>query len=1104
MAPRGGTQAPAGQVGVGARAASFPEKSVLSQLQLKLEKRLLAASACTKSVEQGAKKQRKAEAGARKAAKQSSPAPRVAGADKLEYKDKHRGTQQTIMAYLETCLFLDKPDWAQQCLIFCYHSRKYRKLLCSKMYNILLRGWAKKGSLKQVSGIFFMLHNAGLKPTVESYAMALECMGRVSCAPKKIRQCMKQLEKDGFHLNDLFQHVTYEDDGQDMVLAALRVIQPKYQLPPPPQAEAYTKPVLRDFYSKKLAGLYPKLDFSVEELQELFQKQLDMEMTSTVTIPSLNIIGSLSQRSVKAQKHLASLCSQWQQSLLQGLQESRQHQAKNMKKAGPKALYPYLCLLKDKEYVEIMLQTLMNLPPQGEMLSIVAKELGSKVYIKYMLQKKVCSQVLDKVQRVYKDYVHLLARDTQPDSYLPREYWEKLEASTSPLLMKRDSDWPEAVRLAVGICLLELMVQVLKVQSNLLNCNREWKLIPVLYHVYSFSTNHRIGLIKPHPIFSHVVVDAAKPVLTFSTSQMPMLCPPIPWISPSFGTYILSPTKLMRSTDGAIQHQILLDECPSATLHPVLDALNYLGNCPWKINQPVLDIVISIFNDKGSEKLDIPPPLSEAPKPSKQTSVKMGSLESKAAMRQELAQCRKKAAEMYSLRMDALYMLSIANYLRDQVFWLPHNMDFRGRTYPCPPYLNHLRNDVARGILLFAKGKPLGPHGFDWLRIHLVNLTGLKKNKSLQDRLAYAKEIMEDILDSADHPLTGRKWWMGTDEPWQVLACCMEIARASRVPDPAAYISHFPIHQDGSCNGLQHYAALGRDLIGATSVNLMPCDEPQDVYTTVAKQVEELRRQDAEEGVHVAQLLEGFIKRKLVKQTVMTVVYGVTRYGSRLQMEKQLKDNDGFPEEFLWAASHYLVQKAFFILQQMFSRTREIQAWLTDSARLISQSGRTVEWVTPLGLPIVQPYHQTRRASVQSAMQVVTVKMQFDNSQKPNTMKQKNAFPPNFIHSLDSTHMMLTALHCCRQGLTFVSVHDCYWTHACSVDIMNQMCREQFVELHSQPILQDLAQFMLQKYCTVNSPMCKKSMMLEEILSKIPETGDLDLEKVKESTYFFS
>lgn len=43
--------------------------------------------------------------------------------------------------------------------------------------------------------------------------------------------------------------------------------------------------------------------------------------------------------------------------------------------------------------------------------------------------------------------------------------------------------------------------------------------------------------------------------------------------------------------------------------------------------------------------------------------------------------------------------------------------------------------------------------------------------------------------------------------------------------------------QDGSCNGLQHYAALGRDSVGAASVNLVPSDVPQDVYSSVAAQV---------------------------------------------------------------------------------------------------------------------------------------------------------------------------------------------------------------------------------------------------------------------------
>ncbi len=38
----------------------------------------------------------------------------------------------------------------------------------------------------------------------------------------------------------------------------------------------------------------------------------------------------------------------------------------------------------------------------------------------------------------------------------------------------------------------------------------------------------------------------------------------------------------------------------------------------------------------------------------------------------------------------------------------------------------------------------------------------------------------------------------------------------------------------------------------------------------------------------------------------------------------------------------------------------------------------------------------------------------------------------------------------------FAGVHDSYWTHAGTVDHMNRILREQFVELHSRPLLQNL------------------------------------------------
>ena len=70
--------------------------------------------------------------------------------------------------------------------------------------------------------------------------------------------------------------------------------------------------------------------------------------------------------------------------------------------------------------------------------------------------------------------------------------------------------------------------------------------------------------------------------------------------------------------------------------------------------------------------------------------------------------------------------------------------------------------------------------------------------------------------------------------------------------------------------------------------------------------------------------------------------------------------------------------------------------------------------------------------------------------------KQKSAFPPNFVHSLDSTHLMLTAVECHKIGIEFAAVHDSFWTHACDIDKMNNVLREQFVNLHSQPLLDDL------------------------------------------------
>lgn len=423
---------------------------------------------------------------------------------------------------------------------------------------------------------------------------------------------------------------------------------------------------------------------------------------------------------------------------------------------------------------------------------------------------------------------------------------------------------------------------------------------------------------------------------------------------------------------------------------------------------------------------------------------------------------RKKQSEMYSLWCDSHYRLSLANHFRDRPFWLPLNLDFRGRAYSLPPHLSHLGGDLGRSLIKFYKKKKLGVDGLSWLKLHCINLTGLKKRDSVRERLLFAEEVMDEILDSADNPLEGRRWWIQSDEPWQTLATCMEIANAIISGDPENYESSIPVHQDGTCNGLQHYAALGRDQVGAFSVNLSPADAPQDVYSDVLALVELARQKDDENGVEVAKIVKNFIKRKVIKQTVMTTVYGVTRYGARLQIAKQLKDIDDFPQEWIWGASAYLANKTFDSIREMFTSTKEIQDWFFETARLISSiCNENVEWITPLGLPIVQPYSKTK---IKVNIKKIDENFIVDSNKQPNPLKQRNAFPPNYIHSLDACHMMLTSINCEKRGLTFASVHDCYWTHASTVPEMSRICREQFVSLHNEPLLEDLSKHLINKF----------------------------------------
>ena len=60
------------------------------------------------------------------------------------------------------------------------------------------------------------------------------------------------------------------------------------------------------------------------------------------------------------------------------------------------------------------------------------------------------------------------------------------------------------------------------------------------------------------------------------------------------------------------------------------------------------------------------------------------------AFLKEKSNAKKELHEAHALRMAMLYHLSVANHFREKTFWMPCNLDFRGRAYPIPPYGSHV------------------------------------------------------------------------------------------------------------------------------------------------------------------------------------------------------------------------------------------------------------------------------------------------------------------------------------------------------------------------------------------------------------------------------
>ncbi|KAK8080570.1 hypothetical protein PG997_008388 [Apiospora hydei] len=656
--------------------------------------------------------------------------------------------------------------------------------------------------------------------------------------------------------------------------------------------------------------------------------------------------------------------------------------------------------------------------------------------------------------------------------------------------------WPVYVRTQVGAALISALIDTAKVTVKREHPETK-KMVsqvqPAFAHTAVFKKGKRVGMIAPNKYLSELL--KREPRADFLARHLPMLVEPEPWTKFDRGGFINSPATVIRIKHGEIDQKIYAEAAiKRGDLEQVCKGLDVLGKTGWRVNRPVFDVMLQAWNS-GEAIANIPPLNPDIPTPA-EPEAHDDPMQRRTWIRAVKAAENEKSG-LHSERCFMNFQLEIANAFKEQTFYFPHNMDFRGRAYPIPTYLNHMGADNTRGLLQFAQGKTLGESGLRWLKVHLANVFGFDK-ASISEREQFAMDNLENIRDSVANPLNGKGWWLKAEDNWQCLATCFELKAAMDLPDPTQYVSHLPVHQDGTCNGLQHYAALGGDLWGAQQVNLVPGDRPADVYSAVANLVKESVAEDVKLDNFLAKAVDGKITRKVVKQTVMTNVYGVTYIGARAQVQKQLEaaypnieTETGTPALLL---ASYLAVKIFKALSTMFRGAHDIQYWLGECAgrvckalspeqmdriehgpavtgkekkktktkkltptdELLSQFRSTIVWTTPLRLPVVQPYRKTATRCISTSLQDLNLQVP-DRADPVNRRKQLQAFPPNFIHSLDATHMLLSALECHELGLQFAAVHDSFWTHAGDVDVMNRVLRDSFIRIHSENVIERLA-----------------------------------------------
>lgn len=649
-----------------------------------------------------------------------------------------------------------------------------------------------------------------------------------------------------------------------------------------------------------------------------------------------------------------------------------------------------------------------------------------------------------------------------------------------------DTKWSEVEKLRIGVKLIELFIESTGLVERVQNTKSQW-ILQAKSEVVEWIENQ------------HAKCELLSPV------YLPMIVPPVPWTT-SYGGGFLSNQINMRLKLVKTRNLKYLEELAEWDMPQVYRALNGLQETPWRINKRIFEVMKTAWelnNGLGGLPVDWEEPLPPKPWSSDEEfeRLKQEHPEVVKSWKRQANQVYERRLREKSKRRQAALKLWIAEkFLHEPEIYFVWTLDWRGRMYPVQSHVNPQSDDLGKALLEFANAKPLGESGWQWFRIHLANRFGVDK-VSFEDRLQWVKDNHDEIMRSAEDPLIHR-FWTEADDPWCFLAACFEYREAVLSGNPHEFPSRLPIAMDGSCNGLQNFSAMLRDEVGGKAVNLVPSDKPQDVYQEVCNVVSRMVEEDAANGDPLAKVWVGRIDRKLAKRNVMTVPYGVSLYGMKEQLLEELAKRNSADGRYLegvdddFEPAVYLAKRMYDAIGQVVIAARKAMDWLQEVAKIAASVDKPIRWVTPSGFLVHQHYVKQKNKDIRTIWGTARVKLSLNiDTNLLDKRKQANGISPNFVHSMDASHLVLTINKALDAGIkSFAMIHDSYGTHAADCDLLASLLREAFVEMYREDVLQSFA----------DQLKAQLPPEVAEQIPPIPEKGSLDLEAVKDSLYFFA